>query len=72
MISEPGTALRVASTAELGEGVPHPVVVNGVDVVLVRRGDVVSALYGRCAHRGALMADGRFAGPESMGLWSRS
>lgn len=61
MTSEPGTALRVASTDELAESVPHAVVVNGVDVVLVRRGDVVSALYGRCAHRGALMADGRLA-----------
>lgn len=60
MTSEPETALRVASTAELADSVPHPVVVDGVDVVLVRRGDVVSALYGRCAHRGALMADGRF------------
>jgi glutamate synthase domain-containing protein 2/nitrite reductase/ring-hydroxylating ferredoxin subunit len=57
--TEPATALRVASLSDLPENTPHAVVVAGVDVLLVRRGDDVSALYGRCAHRGALMADGR-------------
>lgn len=33
-----------------------------MDVVLVRQGQGVSALYGRCAHRGALMADGHVEG----------
>ncbi|ORA37239.1 glutamate synthase-related protein [Mycobacterium aquaticum] len=62
MTTEPTTALRVASLAELPENTPHTVVAAGVDVVLVRRGDAVSALHGRCAHRGALMADGRIEG----------
>lgn len=35
---------------------------GGVDLVLVRRGADVSALYGRCAHRGALMSDGHLEG----------
>lgn len=62
MTIEPATTIRVASLAELPENAPYPVVAAGVDVVLVRRGDDVSALYGRCAHRGALMADGRVEG----------
>lgn len=62
MTTEPATALRIASLSELPENTPHAVVAAGVDVVLVRRGQEVSALYGRCAHRGALMADGRIEG----------
>ena len=36
--------------------------VNGLDLVLIRYGDNVSILYGRCLHRGALMADGHIEG----------
>lgn len=36
--------------------------VHGVDVVLIRRGVNVSALHGRCPHRGALLGDGRVDG----------
>lgn len=36
--------------------------INGLDLVIVRYGDSVSVLYGRCLHRGALMADGFVAG----------
>jgi len=32
--------------------------VNGLDLVVIRYGKKVSVLYGRCLHRGALMADG--------------
>ncbi len=39
----------------------HALVAN-VDLVIVRYDDEVSALYGRCAHRGALMADGFVSG----------
>lgn len=53
------TALRLTSFAELPEGSPYPVVAAGVDLILIRRGDAVSALYGRCSHRGALMSDGQ-------------
>ncbi|OBC11891.1 glutamate synthase [Mycobacterium sp. 852013-50091_SCH5140682] len=62
MTIESATALRVAALSELPENTPYAVVAAGVDVVLVRRGLDVSALYGRCAHRGALMADGRVEG----------
>ncbi|MGE2737650.1 glutamate synthase-related protein [Mycolicibacterium vaccae] len=62
MTIEPGTALRVASLSELPDNTPYATVVAGVDVVLVRRDDDVSALYGRCAHRGALLSDGHVEG----------
>jgi methylamine---glutamate N-methyltransferase subunit C len=55
-------ALRVASFDDLAPDQPHPVSVGGVDIVLTRRGKSVSALYGRCPHRGALLGDGRVEG----------
>ncbi|MUL45240.1 Rieske 2Fe-2S domain-containing protein [Mycobacterium sp. CBMA293] len=62
MTSDSMTAVPVASLAELSEDTPTAVRVSGVDLVLVRQGDDVRALYGRCAHRGALMSDGRVDG----------
>ena len=43
---------------------PTYALAGGVDLVVVRYGDPdqVSVLYGRCLHRGALMADGRIEG----------
>jgi nitrite reductase/ring-hydroxylating ferredoxin subunit len=55
-------AIRVASLDELDAARPHSVSVLGVDVVLIRRGDDVSALHGRCPHRGALLGDGGLEG----------
>jgi len=43
---------------ELEERKPQAVMVAGVDLVVTRYDNNVSVLYGRCAHRGALMADG--------------
>jgi glutamate synthase domain-containing protein 2/nitrite reductase/ring-hydroxylating ferredoxin subunit len=43
---------------ELEDRAPAHAVVANVDLVVVRFDDTVSVLYGRCAHRGALMADG--------------
>jgi len=36
--------------------------VAGVDLVVIRHDERVSVLYGRCLHRGALLADGRIEG----------
>ena len=54
----------VAVLLELTPLEPKYALVAGVDLVIVRwnDGDEVSVLYGRCAHRGALMADGRIEG----------
>lgn len=51
--------IKVASFEELTSDRPHPFSVSGVDIILIRRGEGVSALHGRCPHRGALLADGR-------------
>ena len=54
----------VATYSELAPLEPAYAIVAGVDLVVVRWEDEeqVSVLYGRCAHRGALMADGRIEG----------
>ena len=48
--------------SELEDRAPVHAVVANVDLVIVRFDDSVSVLYGRCAHRGALMADGHVDG----------
>jgi glutamate synthase domain-containing protein 2 len=54
----------VATYSQLAPLEPAYALVAGVDLVVVRWADEeqVSVLYGRCAHRGALMADGRVEG----------
>ena len=54
--------IAVKSWDELEDRVPSPAFVAGVDLVIVRYDSSVSVLYGRCAHRGALMADGHVDG----------
>lgn len=41
---------------------PTHALVNGLDLVIVKYDDEISVLYGRCLHRGALMADGHIDG----------
>lgn len=43
---------------ELKDRTPTHALIANVDLVVVRYDDDVSVLYGRCAHRGALMSDG--------------
>ncbi len=47
---------------ELKDRQPAYALVADVDLVVVRFDDQVSVLYGRCAHRGALMSDGTVNG----------
>jgi glutamate synthase domain-containing protein 2 len=54
--------VSVARLAELQDRSPAYALVEGVDLVVVRFDDDVSVFYGRCLHRGALMADGRVEG----------
>ena len=51
-------AARVATWSELPDRQPVGALVAGVDLVLVRFDDQIRAFYGRCLHRGALLADG--------------
>ena len=46
----------------LKDRTPTHAQVNGLDLVVIRYDDRVSVLYGRCLHRGALMADGYIDG----------
>ncbi len=50
--------VSVASLQDLKDRKPQYALVGEVDLVVVRFDDDVSVFYGRCLHRGALMADG--------------
>ncbi len=52
----------VATWSTLADRQPTYALVAGVDLVVLRYGDLVSVLYGRCLHRGALLADGHVDG----------
>ena len=54
--------ISIMNLSALEDRIPAHAVVAGVDLVLVRADDSVSVLYGRCPHRGALMADGAVSG----------
>lgn len=47
---------------QLKDRQPEHALVANVDLVIIRFDDKVSVLYGRCAHRGALMSDGHVSG----------
>ncbi|MDJ1015336.1 MAG: glutamate synthase-related protein [Paracoccaceae bacterium] len=52
----------VADLAALPDRKPQYALVGEVDLVVVRFDEEVSVFYGRCLHRGALMADGFVSG----------
>ncbi|MDH3243921.1 MAG: glutamate synthase-related protein [Saprospiraceae bacterium] len=52
---------QLCKISELAEG-PNGFEVDGLDLVVVKVEQEISVLYGRCLHRGALMADGRIEG----------
>jgi glutamate synthase domain-containing protein 2/nitrite reductase/ring-hydroxylating ferredoxin subunit len=54
--------VQIAKWSELEDREPAYALVAGVDLVVIRWDDQVSVLYGRCLHRGALMADGHVDG----------
>ena len=54
--------IGIVNWNELEDRSPVYGLVAGVDLVIVRFDDDVRVLYGRCAHRGALMADGHVVG----------
>jgi len=60
---EPGIRpLRIATWSELEDRKPTYALAAKVDLVIIRYGDQVSVLYGRCLHRGALLSDGHVDG----------
>lgn len=56
------TKIKLVAFNELVEKQPVHKLINGLDLVIIRYGNEVSVLYGRCLHRGALMADGYIEG----------
>ncbi|WP_282778715.1 glutamate synthase-related protein [Phaeodactylibacter xiamenensis] len=50
--------LKTISFHNLIDREPVHHIINGLDLVIIRYDNEVSVLYGRCLHRGALMADG--------------
>ncbi len=54
--------IAIAKLSELDNKQPVHALVNGLDLVIVKFDEEVSVLYGRCLHRGALMADGHVEG----------
>ena len=56
--------LSVIAVDDLPEDRPTHAEADGIDLVIVRRGDDVHVFEGRCPHRGALLADGRTDGPN--------
>ncbi len=59
---ERNRTLAVAKWSELKDREPAYALALETDLVVIRYGDQVSVLYGRCLHRGALMADGQVEG----------
>lgn len=54
--------VNIATWSSLPDRTPTYALVAGVDLVIIRYDDQVSVLYGRCQHRGALLADGSIIG----------
>ena len=54
--------LPVAKYSDLADRQPIHALVANVDLVIIRHDEQVSVLYGRCHHRGALLADGHIDG----------
>ncbi len=50
--------ITVAKLSSLAEKEPTHALVSSTDLVVIRYGDEVFVLYGRCLHRGALLSDG--------------
>lgn len=54
--------VKIAVYAELKDRQPASALLENVDLVIVRYDGEISVLYGRCLHRGALLADGHVDG----------
>lgn len=54
--------IELCKFSTLKDRQPEHALVENVDLVIIRYDNKVSVLYGRCLHRGALMADGHIEG----------
>ncbi len=58
------TPTNLATWSTLEDRSPAGSLVGNVDLVVIRYGDEHSVFYGRCLHRGAMMADGHVSGDD--------
>ena len=56
------TKIEIAKISALEENRPTHALVKNTDLVITKHSAGISVLYGRCLHRGALMADGHIDG----------
>ena len=56
--------IEIAKWSEIPDREPVGAIVNDIDLVIVRWDDDHSVLYGRCLHRGAMLADGHISGND--------
>lgn len=54
--------IKLVKETDLQDRQPHYGFAEGVDLVIIKFDEQISILYGRCLHRGALMADGHING----------
>ncbi len=54
--------IRIASVSALEDKKPTYALARSIDLVIVKHDSGISVLYGRCHHRGALLADGYIEG----------
>ena len=54
--------VKIATWTELQDRKPAYAMIADVDLVIIRYDDQVSIFFGRCLHRGALLADGYIDG----------
>ncbi|MCF7982032.1 MAG: Rieske 2Fe-2S domain-containing protein [Pseudomonadales bacterium] len=61
--------VRLLKWDELTPRTPKKAMVEDVDLMVIRYGDEVSVLYGRCLHRGVLLANGTIVGKKIICGW---
>ncbi len=57
-------SVKIADLGELEDGKPAHRELDGVELVVVRLGDSVSVLEGKCRHQGGIMSDGDVVGED--------
>ena len=58
------TRIKLSKFDDLKQKTPTHALAENTDLVIIRYGEKVSVLYGRCLHRGALLSDGAIVGED--------
>ena len=62
MSTDKKNLVQIAHLNKLEDRQPFHALVENTDLVVIKYDEQISVLYGRCVHRGALMADGKISG----------